>query len=319
MGNYNELRKLQTTQDVEDLLNKPPTDNRAVSLGDLQHRGQARVSFWLQPRLHTWIETHILDKSGWTWRQFTEAAVAQVLSPEWLHPTWHANYVSRGVGNRVLDNSRMVGWTPFLDEIPHARQHIAGIEPGFTVTPDGLFGGGCGVPPATTLKMSNLMRQRWDQSLHGGVSFEWFAQSHAFLTMLGKLTPTVETSGVRKVRELTRDTPASAIARRCIEVHFERAGVNAIEEARFQVWREFCALKSGRQDHVPTQAVVYDRMKRLGLVQSGDQRVELHSASDAPLDRVQQYECGFWPEKVLKRFYRYDLPDCQRTPGAYDP
>jgi len=295
------MEKHQLTPETESLINRHPAPNRAHNAAEVTYSGQTRLSFWLQPRLHTWIETHLLDPSGWTWRHFTEAALGAVLSPNWVHPTWHRNYDARGVGNRPLDTSRMIGWTPFLDEVPQARVSIAGIAPYVNPRDERAR-----LPSqvGTRSQGADIRYESSQAPRTGQVTFDWFQHTHVFCATLGTLTPlnnmdTHQSKDRRRIRAMS----ASEVVKQAINAHFEPNGVPALRECAFQVWREYCAMRGGYQDHYPTTAQVFERLKRAELIKSDAPRVELWAATlGEHMTLSQQYESGMWPEKILRRF-----------------
>jgi len=305
------MKKYQLSDEAEALINAAPLDNRQAMPAEVRFRGQARCAYWLQPRLHTWIQTHILDVVAWNWRQFTEAAVLAAFSPDWVHPTWHHNYVARGFGNQALgvpqrgpgaqQTHSPVGWTPFLDEIPLARESVAGIEPHANPANEHQL------TPEQTTVAPYRSQARYDSALRkaaGGVVFDWHSATHAFLGECARLTPTTITSTrVARARRGDRTLSASEVARVCVTAHFERGGVHALREAMLRVWREYALLKSGMQDHVPTVAGVWERMQRYG-VGTKTERVPLWAADQGEhLPRLTAYECGFWPQEILRKFH----------------
>lgn len=306
------MERYQLSEDIEKIINRAPGDNRRAPAATHRGRAQVRCRYRLQPRLHTWIETHILDVSGWGWRQFTEAAVASVLSPEWLHPTWHANYIARGIGNRPIDatiRARQVGFTPFLDEIPHARALVAGIEPYAYA------------PAAPERGLIDVCYDTTQAAGHGYVVFEWLGHTHAFLAELGSLVQYANNDPHQSnYRRGARTLSAAEVARLCVNAHFERSGVLPHREAMFQVWREYCAMRAGYQNHVPTQTEAYETMRRNGLIQMFNARVPIHAASlGEHMGRTIQYECGLWPERVLQRFVDYSFHPSQERPSTLPP
>lgn len=299
---------MYTTEQLEEMMETKPLDNRRAPLATLRAKYTTGMQFWLRPALFNWIEHNILSR-GWTWRQFTEAAIMSVFSPQWVHLTWHHNFDARGQYNRPLDpevRAKLVGWTPFLDEIPHARTHEIGIEPydpssQSRHTTDrarlALRGGSAALYHGTARHQTTIA------STIGSVYFSWHGQQHAFLAELGKLTPVVDNSPRRAIeRRGSRTLAPARVACLCINAHFERNGVHALYEAMFQVWREYAMYRNGMQSVVPTAADTYDRMMRRGI--GVQERVPLWSASDAPLPVEWQASLGFWPDNVLQRLYR---------------
>lgn len=273
---------------------------------------QSRIRFWLSPHITLYVDTHLLEPSGWTWRQFTEAAILAALSPNWPHPTWWHTYSVRGFGNQTLDKSKLVGWTPFLDEIPHAREHITGLDPYAYMAPNRRSLAG----------YPNRLADTSTAKAEGAVSFKWSTHTHAFLTELGTITPWDDnrTSIVRARRGLKPMT-ASQVAALCVNAHFERGGVDLGRECMIQVWREYCELRGGYRDHVSTFEGVRERLKRAGVHEAPPgqdaKRVALWTAAQGDhLTLTQQFECGFWPQDFHKRFTKpYETPLCQLRPS----
>jgi hypothetical protein len=288
------LDKLEMSADLLEQITAPPVDNRRAAPGYHLHRPMVSVQYRLPIPLYAWIEDVILAKSGWGWRHFSEAAVLAALSPQWVHPTWHVNFVLRGRRGGTADSSRMWNFTPFQDLIPDNRGANKNLDPNnwdahYLLYPSHLEG--------RTPKTKD----------YGLVNFAWHGHQHWFCDQLTRITPPYTyTERAKRVGEFQMSV--SDLVRQCVVAHFSAGGIAAAREAIFQLWREYVGIRLGvSPSPLPTVDGIMRYMIERRICNSNHSNVRLWDAIVEPFQQHQQFQCQFWHPSVVKQFMPLNL------------
>ena len=285
------LERLELTQAQYENVTTTPADNRRAAPGFHLHKTLVSIQFYLPLPLYTWITDVILTPTGWGWRQFCEAAVLATLSPQWVHPTWHKNFILRGRRGCVVDTTNMHNFTPFLDLIPDNRGKNKNLDP-FDWSAQHLL-----ASTGPTPKNKN----------HGMVNYAWHGHQHWFCDQLTRITPPYQLSETAK-RVGQFHMSVADLVRQCVIAHFAPGGIAAAREATFQLWREYVGIRLGvSPSPVPTVDTIMRYMIERKTCSSSVSRVQLWSAIVQPFQQHQQFECQFWHPSILQQFLPLQL------------
>jgi len=288
------LDRLEMSEDLLARITTPPADNRRAAPGHHLHKTRVSVQFRLPVPLHTWITDVILEKSGWGWRQFCESAVLAALSPQWVHPTWHVNFVLLGMHGAVVDSSRMHNFTPFQDLIPDNRGANKNLNPFDWSAQHLLFPS----PPQGRTPKTKY---------YGLVNYAWSGHQHWFCDQLTRITPPY-TYSERAKRVGEFQMSVSDLVRQCVIAHFVAGGIPAAREAIFQLWREYVGIRLGvSPSPLPTVDAIMRYMIERRICNSNHSNVRLWDAIVEPFQQYQQFECQFWHPSVVKQFVPLQL------------